>query len=139
MSETTSPNSEEQPRRPRREIIPYDHHLKEFARKLRNNSTFGEILLWQKLKRQQMRGLDFDRQRPIDRYIVDFYCKDLKLAIEIDGSSHDGDEARQRDAVRQERLESLGVRFLRFADGDVRQNMGMVLGAIDHWVDTNRL
>jgi very-short-patch-repair endonuclease len=56
--------------------------------------TLGEVLLWQRLKRKQMRGFDFDRQRPIYRYIVDFYCKDLKLAIEIDGSSHDSEEAK---------------------------------------------
>jgi Protein of unknown function (DUF559) len=75
----------------RREIIGYEQYLKELARKLRQNMTLGEVLLWQRLKRKQMRGYDFDRQRPIDRYIVDFYCKDLKLAIEIDGSSHDGE------------------------------------------------
>jgi very-short-patch-repair endonuclease len=94
-------------------------------------------LLWQQLKRKQMRGFDFDRQRPIDRYIVDFYCKDLKLAIEIDGSSHDGEEATRRDKIRQDRLESLGVRFLRFADADVKQNMDMVLTTIHNWIDTN--
>jgi very-short-patch-repair endonuclease len=65
-------------------------------------------------------GYDFDRQRPIDRYIVDFYCKELKLAIEIDGTSHDGAAAQQRDAERQARLESLGVQFLRFREEDVR-------------------
>ncbi len=73
-----------------------------------------------------MRGYDFDRQRPIDRY-----CKDVKLASEIDGSSHDGEEAKINDEIRQERLESLGVRFLRFNDIDVRRNMGIVLNSID--------
>jgi very-short-patch-repair endonuclease len=115
----------------RREIIGYERYLKELARKLRNNMTFGEVLLWQQLKRKQMRGFDFDRQRPIDRYIVDFYCKDLKLAIEIDGSSHDSEEARERDEIRQKRLESLGVKFLRFSDDDVRHNMPTVLATID--------
>jgi very-short-patch-repair endonuclease len=123
--------------RERREIIGYAPYLKELARKLRKNMTFGEVLLWQQLKRKQMRGFDFDRQRPIDRYIVDFYCKDLKLAIEIDGSSHDGEEATRRDKIRQDRLESLGVRFLRFADADVKQNMDMVLTTIHNWIDTN--
>jgi very-short-patch-repair endonuclease len=120
-----------------REIIGYEPYLKALARRLRKNMTFGEVLLWQQLKRKQMRGFDFDRQRPIDRYIVDFYCKDLKLAIEIDGSSHDGDEATRRDKVRQDRLESLGVRFLRFADADVKQNMNTVLTTIQTWIDTN--
>jgi very-short-patch-repair endonuclease len=109
--------------------------LKELARKLRQNMTLSEVLLWQRLKRKQMRGYDFDRQRPIDRYIVDFYCKDLKLAIEIDGSSHDGEEARINDEIRQERLESLGVRFLRFNDVDVKRNMEMVVDSIEQWID----
>lgn len=123
----------------RREIIGYDGYLKELARKLRQNMTLGEVLLWQRLKRKQMRGYDFDRQRPIDRYIVDFYCKGLKLAIEIDGSSHDGDEAQVKDRIRQERLESLGVRFLRFNDVDVKRNMEMVLDLIELWIDKSIL
>ena len=114
----------------RREIIGHERYLKELARKLRQNMTLGEVLLWQRLKRKQMRSYDFDRQRPIDRYIVDFYCKDLKLAIEIDGSSHDGEEAKVNDDIRQERLESLGVRFLRFTDTDVKRNMEMVVDSI---------
>lgn len=70
-----------------------------------------------------------------DRYIVDFSCKDLKLAIEIDGSSHDGEEAKVNDDIRQRRLESLGVRFLRFNDADVKRNMEMVVDSIEHWID----
>ncbi len=123
----------------RRESIGSEGSLKELARKLRQNMTLGEVLLWQRLKRKQMRGYDFDRQRPIDRYIVDFYCKDLKLAIEIDGSSHDGEEAKINDDIRQERLESLGVRFLRFNDADVKRNMEMVINAIDRWIDESSL
>jgi very-short-patch-repair endonuclease len=123
----------------RREIIDYEWYLKDLARKLRQNMTLGEVLLWQRLKRKQMRGYDFDRQRPIDRYIVDFYCKDLKLAIEIDGSSHDGEEAKVNDDIRQERLESLGVRFLRFTDADVKRNMEMVVDSIEQWIDESSL
>ncbi len=123
----------------RRDIIDYERYLKELARKLRQNMTLGEVLLWQRLKRKQMRGYDFDRQRPIDRYIVDFYCKDLKLAIEIDGSSHDGEEAKVNDEIRQKRLESLGVRFLRFTDVDVKRNMEMVMGSIKQWIDESSL
>jgi very-short-patch-repair endonuclease len=108
----------------------YERYLKELARKLGQNMTLGEVLLWQRLKRKQMRGYDFDRQRPIDRYIVDFYCKDLKLVIELDGSSHDGEEAKVNDEIRQKRLESLGVRFLRFNDIDVKWNMEMVVNSI---------
>ncbi len=63
---------------------------------------------------------DFDRQRPILKYIVDFYCKDVLLAIEIDGSTHDDDDvAAKKDEVRQKALEKLGVSFLRFNALDV--------------------
>ena len=115
-------------------IIPYNPILKERARQLRQNMTPGEITLWKHLKGKQMCGLDFDRQRPIDEFIVDFYCKKLMLAIEIDGSSHDSQEAQQRDAERQARLQSLGVQFLRFREEDVCRQVEGVLGVIEDWV-----
>ena len=118
-------------------IIPYNPILKERARQLRQNMTPGEIALWKHLKGKQMCGYDFDRQRPIDEFIVDFYCKQLMLAIEIDGSSHDSEEAQQRDAERQARLESLGVRFLRFREEDVCREVEGVLEAIEDWVLTH--
>src|SRR5688572_1193416 len=98
----------------KRKIIPYSPHLIPLAKKLRKNMTLSEVLLWDILKQKQMFGFDFDRQRPIDNYIVDFYCKDLMLAIEIDGDSHDFEEAYVNDMHRQKRLEELEVRFLRF-------------------------
>ncbi len=81
--------------------------------------TFADVLLWNKLKRKRLLGYDFDRQRPIDEYIVDFYCEDLMLAIEVDGETHNRPLADVRDQRRQRRLESLGVRFLRFTDLEV--------------------
>ena len=115
-------------------FLPYNRRLKPIARQLRQNMTRSETLLWQHLKGKQIQGYDFDRQRPIDEYIVDFYCKQLKLAIEIDGASHDGDEAQEQDRYRQERLEAIGVRFLRFRDEDVRCRLDDVLQAIEAWV-----
>jgi very-short-patch-repair endonuclease len=94
--------------------------------------TLAEIMLWNELKRKQMMGYDFDRQRPIDEYIVDFYCKDLMLAIEIDGESHIGKET--YDKKRDERLDSLGVRILHFDDLEVRQNLDGVVKAIEKWI-----
>jgi very-short-patch-repair endonuclease len=83
-----------------------------------------------------MLGYDFDRQRPINNYIVDFYCKELCLAIEIDGDTHiykyDYDEERQRS------LEKLGVNFLRFEDIEVKRNMSNVLRVIENWIQKNR-
>lgn len=114
-------------------IIPYNPILKERARQLRKNMTPGEVTLWKYLKGKQMCGYDFDRQRPIDQFIVDFYCKKLMLAIEIDGSSHDS-PAQKRDQIRQGRLESLGVRFLRFREEEVRREVEGVLKVIENWI-----
>ncbi|USR91654.1 endonuclease domain-containing protein [Phormidium yuhuli AB48] len=99
--------------------------------------TTPEIRLWNHLKRRQMQGFDFDRQRPIDEYIVDFYCKQLMLAIEIDGSSHDSEEAQEQDRYRQARLEALGVRFLRFTNWQVMHETDGVLRAIRQWIRDN--
>lgn len=67
----------------------YNKNLKEFARKLRNNSTFAEVVLWDKvLKNRQLRDYQFLRQRAIGNYIVDFFSKELKLIIELDGEIH---------------------------------------------------
>jgi very-short-patch-repair endonuclease len=121
-----------------RPIIPDNPKLKKLARELRQNMTLSEVLIWNQLKQGQMLGYDFDRQRPIDNYIVDFYCKDLRLAIEIDGSSHDFEEVAENDIVRQERLESLGVHFLRFSDLQVKRDMVNVLLAIQYWIEDNR-
>lgn len=119
-------------------IIPYNKNLKEFARYLRNNSTLGEVLLWNALKGKQILGHQFYRQRPMNRYIVDFYCKTLNLVIEIDGSSHDSEEAQQKDMIRQEILEKYGVTFLRFADHEVKQNLGGVVEAIYQFANQHR-
>ena len=84
------------------QFVRYNPWLKEFARRLRRNSTLSEVLLWKELKGKQMMGYDFHRQKPIGEYIVDFYCPALKLAIEVDGESHILNEA--NDAKRQQRL-----------------------------------
>ncbi len=118
-------------------IIPYNPKLKDLARKLRKEMTLSEVLLWQELKQKQLLGHNFDRQRPIDNYIVDFYCKKLMLAIEVDGDCHTWDGALEKDEERQRMLESLGVRFLRFDDLDVKKNMSYVLNTIYDWIVEN--
>ena len=109
-------------------LIPYNSGLKAFARKLRLNSTLSEVLLWQNIKGKSY-GYQFHRQVPIDEYIVDFYCHELQLAIEIDGSTHYNNF--EADEIRQKKLESLGVNFIRFSDYDVKRNMNDVLRALD--------
>ena len=120
----------------RRKIIPYNPSLKEKARKIRNKSTTSEIKLWKFLKGKQMCGYDFYRQKPLDNYIVDFFCNELMLAIEIDGISHEGKE--NYDKKRQDKLESMGIRFLRFDDNEVFYNIEKVLDTIEKWINHNR-
>ena len=110
----------------------YNPKLKEIARNLRKHSTLSEVLLWQKLKGGQVRGYDFHRQKPIDEYIVDFFCPALKLILEVDGSTHD--KKLEEDVRRQKRLEAQGFTVLRFLDRDVKKNMAGVLEAIDIWI-----
>ena len=118
-----------------RKIIPYNPELKQKARDLRNNSTLSEVLLWKYLKGRQMKGYDFHRQKPIDNYIVDFFCSKLMLVLEIDGDSHS--EKDVYDKKRQEQLEALGISFLRFNDLDVKKNMNGVLAKIEEWIETH--
>ena len=116
-----------------RKIIPYDPRLKEYARYLRRNATLAEVLLWKALKGNKL-GFDFDRQRPIGRYIVDLYCKELELAIEIDGRSHD--DKVDADRQRQQALELTGIRFLRFWDHEIKTDIGSVVRRIGEWSTT---
>ena len=113
-------------------IIPYDPKLRKLARKLRKESTLSEILLWKEIKNKKMLNYEFHRQVPIDKFIVDFYCHELSLVIEIDGISHALKE--DYDERRQKRLESLGVHFLRFDDLDVKFKMEEILKAIEKWI-----
>jgi very-short-patch-repair endonuclease len=109
-------------------LLSYNPRLKQLARELRKNSTFAEVLLWMNIKGKSY-GYEFHRQVPIDEFIVDFYCHELQLAIEIDGNTHDYNF--EKDDQRQRKLESLGVNFIRFNDIDVKKNMNDVLRAIE--------
>lgn len=114
--------------------LPYNKNLKEFSRRLRNNSKLGEILLWQKLRTGSMMNYTFNRQKRLDRYIVDFYCKPLNLVIEIDGSYHFEAEQRLKDSKRQNLLEEMGLNFLRFSEQQARKDMEVVLKTIMNYI-----
>ena len=122
---------------PRNPIIPYRRDLKTKARELRNNPTYAEKILWQGLRRKQL-GIEFHRQVPLDRFIVDFYCHELKLAIEVDGISHDNPAVKVHDDKRQLILEKLGIRFLRFADAKILSNVELVIDEIQQWINKNK-
>jgi len=95
----------------------YNKSLKEYAKKLRKNSTKSEVILWKELLCKSKMDVRFLRQRPIDKYIVDFFCKELKLIIEVDGYSHNFKY--DKDIERDQRLNSLGYTVLRIQDEDV--------------------
>ena len=109
-------------------IIPYEPHLKEYARILRKNSTLSEVLLWNQIKNKAF-DVQFHRQVPILNYIVDFYCHEINLAIEIDGESHL--YKYDYDIKRQIEIEKYNIKFIRFSDADVKNNMFSVLLSLE--------
>ncbi|MFC4219964.1 endonuclease domain-containing protein [Flagellimonas marina] len=121
---------------PKRKIIPYNPKLKELARQLRNNSTKAEIILWQKLKRKQMHGYDFHRQKPIDNYILDFFCHELMLGLEVDGYSHQIIEIQLKDSIKERAMFQFGITVLRFSDRQVLKDMENVLRVIEDYIHT---
>ncbi|MHC1784413.1 MAG: endonuclease domain-containing protein [Anaerolineaceae bacterium] len=97
------------------------------ARKLRDNQTDAEKLLWQELRDSQLKGMKFRRQSPIGRFIVDFYCAEKKLVIEVDGDTHCTPEQMAYDAARTAWLEEQGMRVARITNIDVMENLDAVL------------
>ena len=91
-------------------------------------------MLWQKLRAGNMMNYTFNRQKPLDRYIVDFYCKPLNLVIEVDGSYHFEQEQKIKDQHRQEALQKMGLNFLRFAEQQIRKDIDVVLKAIENYI-----
>jgi very-short-patch-repair endonuclease len=100
---------------------------KEKRRALRNNMPEPERCIWNRLRARQINGHKFRRQYSIGKYIVDFYCPEAKLAVEIDGDSHFSDEQGLRDVSRQKYIESKGIHFLRFTNTDIIENLEGVL------------
>lgn len=117
----------------------YNKKLRTFASQHRKESTKAEVRLWcELLRNKQMMGYSFLRQRPIDNYIADFFCKKLKLIIECDGYSHQLPEVAKYDEQRTQRLMELGYRLLRFSDCEVMQDIENVRRVIEGWIDMNR-
>ncbi|WP_439182973.1 endonuclease domain-containing protein [Carboxylicivirga taeanensis] len=107
----------------------YNKKFKHFARKLRNNSTDGEIILWKEvLRARQIYGYQFNRQFAIDNYIVDFICRKLRLIIEVDGYSHQFKT--EKDKLRDRTLNTLGYHVLRIDEYEVKKNLNNVIRVI---------
>ena len=106
------------------------HDLKEKRQQLRNETTLPECLLWQSLRGERS-GVKFRRQHSVGHYILDFYCPALRLAVELDGYSHDFDQAQVSDAQRTEFLETSGIMVIRVQNRDVLQNLEGVVKWIE--------
>lgn len=113
-----------------RTILKYNPKLKERSRDLRKNMTDAERRLWSRLRRKQVQGLQFYRQRPIGNFIVDFYCPDAKLVVEVDGGQHYSEEGCVYDQERDQYLKGNGLAVLRFTNIDVLKNLDAVLQVI---------
>ncbi|MEQ9467479.1 MAG: endonuclease domain-containing protein [Ekhidna sp.] len=113
----------------------YNKDLKALARNLRKNPTKAETVLWRELlSENRMMGYRFLRQRPIANYIVDFFSKELKLIIEVDGYTHQFEEVVEKDQEREGALRSLGFEVLRFEDSEVLNDINNVCRTIENWI-----
>jgi len=110
--------------------MPIPPHILRNARELRSRLTDAEQLLWYLLRSRRFCGYKFRRQHPVGRFILDFYCHEERLAIELDGSGHCRDEKLLYDTARTTELAGEGVRVLRFWNNDVLENLESVLEAI---------
>jgi very-short-patch-repair endonuclease len=108
--------------------LPYNPALKGRARELRRAGNLAEVLFWQQVKNKQFLGLDFDRQKIIGNYIVDFYCAEKQVVIEIDGSSHD--QKADYDAIRDAFLTGLGLTVIHVRAEDVKSDLTNVIGKL---------
>ena len=113
----------------------YNPKLKENSRTLRTDMTDAEQVLWRRIRRKQIQGVQFYRQKPLLAFIVDFYCPAAKLVIELDGSQHFEAEHQAKDQARDAALVSLGLQVLRFDNRQVLLETDAVLGVIDEVVN----
>ncbi|KKS65467.1 MAG: hypothetical protein UV40_C0038G0012 [Parcubacteria group bacterium GW2011_GWA1_42_7] len=103
--------------------LKYGENLKSLSRGLRSNLTDAERKLWFKLRNGQIKGYLFNRQKPIGKYVVDFYCRKARLVIEIDGGEHYEDANILADKIRDEEFKKTGLKVLRFTNIDVMKNI----------------
>ena len=114
------------------ENLPYNIKLKTRSRALRKAGVLSEVIFWLQVHKGIFWKIDFDRQRIIGNYIVDFYVKTLGLVIEIDGSSHDNKE--QYDQKREEYLLSLGLKVYRISDLRIKHDLNNVMKELEQYI-----
>ena len=113
-----------------------DFSTREICRSFRKNPTKAEALLWDSLRNRRL-GYKFRRQYPTDGYIIDFYCPELKICIEIDGQIHKNEEQKKYDWERSRILKEQGISILRFWNSDVLNNLPNVLRSIEDFIRSN--
>jgi very-short-patch-repair endonuclease len=118
-------------------VLKYSGKLKPLSRTLRKQMTDAEILLWSRIRKHQLSGYPFCRQKIIGGYIVDFYCPRAKLIVEIDGSQHYSEGAHKKDQIRDEYMVKNGLHVLRFTDTDVLTNIDGVLENLFQYLGLN--
>ena len=106
-------------------------YLEPFRKELRNNLTPAEAFLWKQLQKRQLKGRKFRRQHSIENFIVDFYCPQEQLIVELDGEIHKNAVAEENDRKRDQRLEELGFKVLRFENKMVFDFLPSVLKEIE--------
>lgn len=114
------------------EDLPYNFSLSSRAKSLRKAGNYPEVVFWQQVHKGKFWSIDFDRQRIIGNYIVDFYVKNLGLIIEIDGSSHNDKE--EYDNKREEYLKSLGLKVFRTSDLKVLHDLGNLMTDLEQFI-----
>lgn len=107
-------------------------------RNLRKNQTFCEKIMWTYLRDRKTLGYKFKRQYSIDHYVIDFYCPELKFAIELDGSVHDMPDKKEYDAYRQEYLEKFGITFCRITNDELMGNANMAFKKIEEEISKSK-
>ena len=112
--------------------LPRNPALAKYARQMRNESTITEIIFWVQVTKGRFHNIDFDRQRVIGNYIVDFYVRKLHLIIEIDGDSHKGKE--RYDALREDELTAMGLTMYRIAAADVKYRIKTTMFKLEQFI-----
>lgn len=111
-------------------MLQYGRHLKKYCRRLRKEMTEAERVLWSRIRGKQLKGLQVYRQKPIGRFVVDFYCPKAKLVIELDGGQHYTEGLQAKDKTRDGCMMIQGLKTLRFSDKEVFENLTGVLEEI---------
>ena len=119
-------------------MLKYSAGLKQKARQLRTNLTDSEETLWFRLRRKQLLGVQFYRQKPIGSCVVDFFAPSVRLIVEVDGSQHLAAEHARSDEIRDAHMDSLGLKVLRFNSRDVLRDEDAVVDVIYRAIEDQR-